>query len=234
MAKAFPKQTARGDRSQSSLGQILARHTAEYFNRNPRLSAFSADNKAKIIAGFYRQIFNFAKAENPLLAMRKSLAAYAIAYARYQVLCLTEEEKAAAFYADSPYISGELHKHIGAYADRDDEFGELQHEHAEISDAELVSYCNTLGVLHLYFLNGINYAREQCGDVPQGNDWLLPFVESMLIWAEAQARRKIGLPELLPDISDALRHSAFTSFVVSGCQNPLLEWEKAWGKCSLS
>lgn len=218
----------------SELGRILAEHTAEYFGRNPRLSGFSADSKAKVIAGLYRQILNFAKAENPLIAMRKSLAAYAIAYARYQVLCLTEEEKAAAFYADSPYISGELHKHIGAYADRDDEFDELKREHAEISGAELVSYCNTLGVLHLYFLNGINYVREQCGDAPLDNDWLLPFVESMLIWAEAQARRKIGLPELLPDISDALRHSAFTSFVVSGCQNPLQEWEKTWGKRSLS
>lgn len=215
---------------QSTLGQMLTIHTDEYFNHNPRLSSFSEDNKNKIITDFYQQIFNYYQTENPILAMRESLASYVVGYAGYQILCLTEEEKAEAAYADSPYISGELHNHIDKVIPHNNELGELKWKHPDITNEELVSFCNTRCVLYLYYLNGVNYVRGEFDDMDKEKDWLRPFIKSMLIWEEDQVRGKIALPSLLPDSLDALRHSTFMNFVVDGHKNPFYEWEKSWAE----
>ena len=212
----------------STLGQVLALHTDEYFNKNPRLSSFSEESKNNIITDFYQQIFNFSKAENPFLAMRESLASYVIGYAGYQVLCLTEEEKAEAFYSDCPFISGELYRHIDKVVEHNDELGELKWKHPDISNDDLVSFCNTRCVLHLYYLNGVNYVRGEFDDIDKEKDWLHPFIKSMLIWEGDQVRGKIDLPSLLPDSLDAFKHSTFMNLVTNGQKNPFYEWEKSW------
>ena len=213
---------------QSSLGQTLAMHTDEYFNNNPRLSGFSKETKANIITDFYQQIFNFFQAENPFLAMRESLASHVLGYAGFQVLCLTEEEKAEAFYSDCPFISGKLHKHIDKVVEHNDELGELKWKHSDISNDDLVSFCNTRCVLHLYYLNGVNYVRGEFNDIDKEKDWLRPFLKSMLIWEEDRVRGEIGLTSLLPDSLDALKHSTFMNLVTNGHKNPFYEWEKSW------
>ena len=215
---------------QSVLGQTLAIHTDEYFNKNLRLSSFSEEGKHKIIADFYQQILNFSQSANPFLAMRESLASYVMGYVGYQVLCLTEEEKAEEFYADCPYISGVLYKHVDKVMEHNDELGELKWKYSDITNDDLVSFCNTRCVLHLYYLNGINYVRTEFDDIDPEKDWLRPFIKSMLIWEEDRVRGKIGLPSLLPDSLDALKHSTFMNMVTNGYRNPFYEWEKNWVK----
>ncbi len=210
----------------SALGRALVMHTAEYFKKNPRLSSFSVEGKKRVVEDFYQQIFNFAQAKNPFLAMRESLASYVIGFAGYQVLCLTEEDKAAAFYSDCPHISGQIYKHIHKAIEHNDELGELKWKHPDISNEELISFCNTRCVLHLYYINGINYVRAEFDDIDKEKDWLRPFIKSMLIWEEHQIREKIGLPSLLPDSLAALKHSTFLNLVTAGHKNPFYEWEK--------
>jgi len=162
--------------------------------------------------------------------MRESVASYVIGYAGYQMLCLTEEEKTEAFYADCPYISGELYKHIGKVTEHNDELDELKWKHSDISNDDLVSFCNTKCVLYLYYLNGVNYIRGEFDDIDKEKDWLRPFIKSMLIWEEDRIREKIGLPSLLPDSIDALKHSTFMNMVINGHRNPFYEWEKSWAE----
>jgi hypothetical protein len=210
----------------SPLGRTLAVHTNEYFKKNPRLSVFSVEGKNKIVTDFYQQIFNFAQVENPFLAMRESLASYVIGYAGFKVLSLTEEDKSDSFFSDCPYISGELYKHIDKVTDYNDTLSELKWKHPNISKEELMSFCITRCVVYLYYINGINYVRGEFDDIDSDKDWLHPFVKSMLICEENQARGKLGLPSLLPDSLDALRHSTFLNLVTAGCKNPFFEWEK--------
>lgn len=212
----------------SDLGQTLAIHTDKYFSANTRLSSFSEEGKKNVVTDFYQQIFNFFKSENPFLAMRESLASYVIGYASYQVLCLTEEEKDDMYYSDSPYISGELYKHIDKVVEANDELGELKWKHPDITKDELVSFCNTRCALYLYYVNGVNYVRGEFDDIDKEKDWLQPFLKSMLIWEEDQVRDKIGLLCLLPDSLDSLKHSTFINMVTNGYRNPFYEWEKSW------
>jgi len=214
----------------SFLGRGLAKHSNEYFCKYPRLANLSEETKKTIIGDFIRQIINFSQAENPFLAMREALASCVIGYAEYQVLCLTEAEKDEGPFSDCPYISGELHKHIDKAVKHIDELGKLKWKHTDISIEDLVSYCNTKSLLHLYYVNGFNYVRVEFDDIDKEKDWLTPFIKSMLIWEEDQIRNKIGLPRLLPDNLDGLKHSTFMNMVVNGHKNPYYEWEKNWSE----
>ncbi|ASS60403.1 hypothetical protein CHR56_38405 (plasmid) [Rhizobium leguminosarum bv. viciae] len=74
--------------------------------------------------------------------------------ARFQVLCLTEEEKAAAFYRENPFISGELHRQVRAVAAKNDDLGRLLWDDPKISDDDLVGFANGECDKALYFANG--------------------------------------------------------------------------------
>jgi hypothetical protein len=212
----------------SLLGKALASHTHEYFAKYPRLADFSEETKDKIVRDFYHKIFSLLQAENPFLAMRELLASYALGFAELQVLCLTEEEKGAAFYSDCPYVSGQMHHHIDKAVNHVEELGELKWKRPDTTNSELVSFCNSRCVLYLYYLNGFNYVRGEFDDLDKQKDWLRPFLESMLIWHEAQIREKMGLPSLLPNSLDGLKHSTFVNLVVNGHKNPYFAWEKNW------
>lgn len=131
------------------------------------------------------------------------------------------------FYADSPYISGELHAHIQKLSEYNEELKELKWTHGDLSDDDLISFCNGRSAVFLYYVNGWNIVRAECNDVGETKDWLRPFIKSSLIWEEGLCRGNIGLPSLLSDSLDSLRHIAFTNMVVNGHANPFYEWEKA-------
>lgn len=210
----------------SLLGRTLASHTHEYFTKYPRLADFSEETKNKIVGDFYQKIFSLTQAENPFLAMRELLATYVVGLAGFQVLCLTEEEKADAFYSDCPYISGTIHRDINKAVKYVEELRELKWKYPDITNSDLVSFCNSRCVLHLYYSNGFNFVRGEFDDFDDQKDWLRPFMKSMLIWEEDQLREKMGLQRLLPGSLDGLKHSTFMNLVVNGHKNPYFEWEK--------
>jgi len=161
------------------------------------------------------------------LKLREYIATTAWSYATFQVLCLTEEEKRDAFYADCPYISGKLYQHIQEFTDHNGELKECKSQVGTISDEELIAFCNARCAVYLLHLNGMNCLRTEFNDRKDENDWLRPFVQSMLVWEEHRARGKIGLPDLLPSGLEALRHSYFMNLVMNGAQDPYYEWQKA-------
>ena len=212
----------------SPLGQSLAIHTNEYFSKYPRLSDLSEESKSKIIGDFYQSILAISQTDNPFLAMREKLAAYVSGFSALQVLCLTEEEKQVGFYADCPYISGELCRHIDKTVEHVEQLRELKWKHPDISNSELISFCNSRCVVYLYYLNGFNLVRGEFDDIDSDKDWLQPFVKSMLIWEEDLLRGKIGMKSLLPGDLDGLKHSTFFNAVVNGHKNPFFVWETGW------
>jgi hypothetical protein len=164
------------------------------------------------------------------LKLREHIATTASGYATFQVLCLTEQEKRDAFYADCPYISGELYKHIQKFVDHNDDLKECKSLVATASDEDLIAFCNARCAVFLLYMNGMNHLRAEFNDRHDEKDWLRPFVQSMLVWEEYRARTKIGLPDLVPSDLEALKHSAFMNLVMGGAQNPYYEWQKAFEK----
>lgn len=214
----------------SPLGKALAKHSREYFYGDGVLAYFSEENKERLIGRFYQTVFDIAQAENPFLKMREVLASYVCSIASYQVLCLTEEEKADSNYADCPYISGSLYRHIEDYVKYNDELGELKWKNPDMSSKDLISFCNARCALYAFYVNGMNYVRLESDDFDDKKDWLIPFIRSMLISEEYQVREKLNLPNLLPDSLEALKYSTFLNLVINGHSNPFYQWEKSYSK----
>lgn len=213
--------------NKSPLGQSLASHTRKYFHDNGSLSHFTEENKNKIIDDFYGKILSLCNSDNAIIEMRELIVFYVCSYADLKVLSLTETEK-SEILSDCPQVSGLLYKNIKTYAKKNDELAELAWKCEDISDEELISLCKTRCNLYTYYVNGINLVRYELGDFDSEKDWLNPFIKSMLIWSETQLREKCGLPTLLNDPLEGLRHSTFMNMVTSGYKNPYFEWDKTW------
>jgi hypothetical protein len=105
----------------SILAQALAQHTQKFFGGGTMLSGLPQEQKDRLISRFYGEVATTRQSPNGFLDLRKLLSEWVAHYARFQVLCLTEEEKAAAFYRENPFISGELHRQVRAVAAKNDD-----------------------------------------------------------------------------------------------------------------
>jgi len=213
------------------LAQALRHHTQTYFYGNTALTGFSEEAKERLIGGMTQQLGAAFEAENPIIAIREGLVGFTIQYARIQVLCLTEEEKADAFYAGSPHISGELYKSIDDAAPHVEEVDQHRWEQ-EVGGQELIDFCNVRCAIYLYYMNAFNLARMELGDKTDP-DWFRPLVEAQLVYEENTIRDKMGLPLTVGSMIDALAFSVMFNKVADGATNPYYEWCSTWPELHL-
>ena len=210
---------------QSPLGQALLLHTQEYFSY-PRLSELTQETQDIIKTNLMQHVMDVVNAENPFIALRDEIAGQVLIYSEYQVLCLTEEEKKEFDFSNCPYISGELYKDIDKADKYMTELDEFKWKNPDITNEQLISYCNSKSLVSLYYMNGINLLRREFDDYDDEKDWFKPFIESQLIAQEYLARDKMELPQLIGDSIEYLKYSTFLNLVRNGHENPLYEWEK--------
>ncbi|HOO50820.1 MAG TPA: hypothetical protein PLK94_05970 [Alphaproteobacteria bacterium] len=228
MIQSFMAQRALRKWFSTPVGVAVKELAQKYFYGESILAGLSEETKNDRIVDLFRIFEAIEKSENQFLAYREQLASQAYAYAKYQVLCLTKDEKKEhPMFQDEKYISGELHKHIKEIADKKEEFQKIKWENDEnLSDEDWISICNTRSALYLFYLNALNILRMQLNDYSEKKDWFKPLVRSMCIWAEDTYRSDIGLPSFLPGSLDGLKHSTFFNLVTNGHENPLYEFEK--------
>ena len=80
------------------------------------LGSHTEDYQKQLKEQMYGTAAKIYAAENPLLALRYNLAGYVAVNAQWAVLGLKPWEKAQSEEGDprlSPYVSGELHYHLG-------------------------------------------------------------------------------------------------------------------------
>ena len=215
----------------SILDEIFHEHTQAFLSI-PRFASLSDEFRNDLINSLYANFKNIELSTNPIMDLRELIASYVIQHAELQILCLNEIEKKEASYKDNPYISGALYKNIRQASDYVDDLKDLKWKYPNISDDELISFCNSRCVVLQYFINGLNRLRIVYKDYDMTKDWLLPFMTAMLIWEEDKIRKKIGLESLLLDGLDSLKYSTFLNFVINGEVNPYYKWEKAYGSLS--
>jgi hypothetical protein len=208
------------------IAQALRAHTHTYFN-DTLLKSLPPQIKKQRIAEFTQRLARITASPNPFLTYRGELAEAAFSFADLQVLCLLPEEKNDV--TDSPFISGELHKHIRRCKEYQDDVAKILWQFPEFTDDELITALNMATVLHLYHLNGLNIARGlfEPRNLDDPKDWFKPLVKSTLIFAEQNHRSKLGLPSLCDEFGiAALEHMTFSNFVRDGHSQPLFEWER--------
>ncbi|WP_242121245.1 hypothetical protein [Sphingomonas lacusdianchii] len=212
----------------SPLGQALALHTQEFFYRGQALSHFSQENKDRLVQDFYSKVVAIGATENPAMACRELLAEYVLSFCGLAVLCLKEEEKAAQFYAENPYISGAIWRHVERAVENNEEMAQTKWANPDFTAEDLVAFANTRSALMLYYANGLNMVRMELGDRDPQKDWFRPFVEAMMVVEEDRQREKLGLEQLCPGVVRSLPYSVFLNLVVDGARQPFYEWTKQW------
>jgi hypothetical protein len=212
----------------SPLGQALTAHVNKYFTEYPPFADMDAEDKQKLLTDSYQWVNEVLQSENPVMKLREMLASSVAAFTELSVLCLTEEEKRDQFFADCPYISGQLHREIEKAVPHVEFLREAKWEFPDLSGEELVALCNARSGRSLFYVNGLNQVRVELKDCDKQKDWFRPFLRAEMILREHLYREKIGPPSLLSDKSDGLKYSTFFNLVLNGAHNPYYEWEKQW------
>jgi hypothetical protein len=230
MFQALKEWYALSKFKRTPIAQALRAHTQFYFD-DTILQSLAPEAKQQRIAELTHRLGTILSSPNPFLAYRSELVEAAFGYADLQVLCLLPHEKNDV--TDSPYISGELHKHIRACKEHNDDVARIMWELPELANEELITALNVAAVIRLYHLNGLNIARGlfEPDNLDDPKDWFKPLVKSVLIFAEQNHRLKLELPSLCDKFGiEALEHMTFTNFVRDGHNQPLFEWERHYKK----
>lgn len=208
----------------SVLGRALAQHTQKFF-QDTILSGLPQERKDRMIGDFYEQVATIGQSPTGFLDLRKALAEWVAHYAEYQVLCLTEAEKASAFYKGTQFVSGELYHHIRKAAAKNDDLAQTIWGDKNITDDDLIAHCTKECARALYYANGLNMVRLESGDQVE-RDWYKLFVEAMLVYEEDNVRSAIELPSLLPGGKYGVIYSGFLNQVVVGERDPFFAWAR--------
>lgn len=212
------------------LDQALKEHAQEYFYSETILSHLSEETKRKQIAGLEAHLRDAFSAPNPLVKVRENICGYAFQYAEVQVVCLTEAERAQAFYSSNPSISASLYRRISSAAPH---ITDLQDMVGTAEDEELISAANLRSAIYLFYLNAFNMVRIYLDDVTEP-DWFYPLIEAELVRAENRVRKAMGLPLTVLEANDALVYSSISNMVENGSDNPYLAWRERWPDYYLS
>ena len=210
----------------SQVGRLLLSHN-ENFIPNSILVSYPEDQKEAFKAALLQNFFDVINNENPLECLRKLFADYVLNWAMFQIMCLTEADKSGASFGNSTYISGQLYKNIRELTSIEDALGKFAWENPDLTDEDLLLFCNAQAAINVYFINGLNILRLELNDMSENKDWLHPFQESALIFEEYQLRKKLNLAQLVPSDAEAIKHSLFAKYVVEA-ESPYYEWMKAF------
>jgi len=169
----------------SPVGQALQKYTDLYVSDATILGSHSDNYKRKLIAELYDSVATIYGEESPFLKCRTTLAIYIDSYADWMVLALKPEEKLALGQDDprnSPYISGELHRHIRYCAQYNGELANLSSKNKHMPDKELIAWANARSCAFQYLGTSKNiplWCDDRRSSSQRGrsfNPW--PFIEA--------------------------------------------------------
>lgn len=214
----------------SEVGSALFHHGHEYFWKQGAIFGhFEHDSKHENCRQLHAVAIEILASSNPAIAARERIADYVTFCSRYLVIGMTAESKAQRPYADTPYITGMLRPHIREITEHVDDLGRIRFQEPDVSDDELADHCLLQASIAMFMFNGINLVRisiEKSGHASA--DWLGAFLQASMVHQEDDLRRSIGLPSILPQVTDSLVYMSFGTYVTGGEPDPLFAWCKDW------
>jgi hypothetical protein len=116
-----------------------------------------------------------------------------------------------------------------SWDDHIDDLGRIKFQEPSVTDDELAEHCLLQASIAIFMFNGLNLIRLNLeGDTQSSPDWLMAFLQASMVHQEDDLRQAIGLPSLLPQVTDGLVYMTFGTYVVDGHPDPLFAWCKEW------
>lgn len=219
--KGIKERFAARKAANSPLAQSLQRHCREFFYSGGLLSDITEKNKQHHIAELNYAWQATRESENPAAFLRETVAGFMLHYAPLQALALREEERPHVGYGKNPNISATLHMDIAHLSRFVNSLKEMDLD--ERNEEEWIDTCNALCLIDLFYINGMNYMRQELGDVSDP-DWFNPLVESLIVCAENDIRRSAGMPLTVNDSADTFCYGNMMHFVMMREPRPYAKW----------
>jgi hypothetical protein len=209
----------------SDLGRAIKEHVKSYHKDWRHLQK---EEKEQLESELNARIFAVLDSHDALQKCRHELVSNIIAYTDLQVLCLTAEDKENDYlFKDMMRISSDLRNHIYACTLRNHELNKYIEEN-EYNENELMSFAIRRCEVYHYYAYGYDIVRKNI-EGEKERDWFLPLIQSSMIISESNYRKYLGIPAIVTAI-DSSFHSRFIDMVMSGEPDPLLSWERRFGK----
>ncbi|MFQ6006902.1 MAG: hypothetical protein ACE5OQ_15535 [Woeseia sp.] len=229
LGNLFRRRTAVQRGRQNPILLSAVDKSSEIYDQIPLSNFIGDDTRGMLARQLYLETNLICNSLEPVVTCRGKLAATMIKFASYQVLIIPPPpEEDVSGLRSQPGITGELKENILQIIDSDHQ---LCSELREITDSPTLDvvweYLQRSYWQAYWFLETFNAARIELGDVKKERDWFLPFKHAACANCEHVYRREIELPPAFDEgiASDAATaYSIFTDIVISGAEDPELEW----------
>jgi len=231
----------------SRLGNLFRRRTAiETGRQNPVLLStvdmsskiydciplknfIGVDKRDALARELFLEINLICNAYDPVAACRQKLATTMLKFASFQVLVIPAPPAAdSSDLRSQPGITGALTEHLVEIAENNYELRSELYGSTEAPTFDSMWESVQQSYWQSYwFLESFNAARVELADCGSDHDWFMPFKHAACANYEHIYRREADLPpafdeKIASDVANA--YSIFTDIVLSGVEDPDLEW----------
>lgn len=238
LGKLFRRRTAVQSGRQNPVFLSTVDMSSKIYDGIPLRNFIGDDTRSELARELFLEINGICNALDPIVACREKLAKAMIKFASFQVLVIPAPPEAdPSDLRSQPGISGELTEHLVQIAEnnyelRSELYGEMDAPtFGTLWESLQRSYWQTY-----WFLETFNAARVELGDYNDEHDWFMPFKHAACANYEHIYRREINLPSVFDEKLTAIAptaYSIFTDIVLSGAENPDLEWRDYYKDSSI-
>lgn len=238
LGNLFRRRTAVQSGRQNPVFLSTVDMSAKIYDGIPLRNFIGDDARGELARELFLEINGVCNAFDPVVACREKLAKTMIKFASFQVLVIPPPPEAdPSDLRSQPGISGELTQHLVEIAENDYElrselYGEMDAPTFDsLWDSLQRSYWQTY-----WYLETFNAARVELGDCKGDPDWFMPFKHAACANYEHIYRRELNLPSVFDEEVASIAptaYSIFTDIVLSGAENPDLEWRDYYKDCNI-
>jgi hypothetical protein len=199
------------------------------FNQIPLRDFIDEASRTEQAKQLYREVSDICNSRDPVTVCREKLCIAMLELAMYQVLVIPPSpQDDVTGLRGEPGITGELQEHLNKLLKTNDDLHALLSESTESLTPDTVWDALQRSYWTLYwYLETINATRIELGDYVDGDDWYRAFMHATSARSEHMYRQELEMPSCFDDDIAGMAptaYSIFTDIVLSGVENPGLEW----------
>jgi hypothetical protein len=204
-------------------------NSALIFQAMPEKLHLDEATRQRLARQIYLELHEVFNAASPIDALRQRIAAAMLRLSLFQVLLIPPApEPDASGLRGLPGITGALARKLNVVVNANSELHTALYENADLKQGTPVDVL--LRRAHAessWCVQTFDAVRKDLGDMPDGRDWYRPFLFAACANQENSYRRDLDMPPAFDSGLAAIApvaYSLFTDIVLSGAEDPLLEW----------